>query len=107
MLNTFLWCLQPEGGFRHRNRYQWLPNPCRSLVDEVEVALEICKGADGSVDRREVERKVRALFHSEEGTTVRQNAQVMRQLAIESVGIKGSTYKNMQALVALIKGTWS
>ncbi|BBN09064.1 protein MpUGT19 [Marchantia polymorpha subsp. ruderalis] len=77
---------------------------CRSLVDEVEVALEICKGADGSVDRREVERKVRALFHSEEGTTVRQNAQVMRQLAIESVGIKGSTYKNMQALVALIKG---
>ncbi|KAG6558166.1 hypothetical protein Mapa_000347 [Marchantia paleacea] len=77
---------------------------CRSLVDEVEVALEICKGADGSVDRRELERKVRALFQSEEGTTVRQNAQVMRRLAIRSVGNKGSTYKNMQALVAHIKG---
>ncbi|KAL2631391.1 hypothetical protein R1flu_016077 [Riccia fluitans] len=78
----------------------------RFAVDEIQAGLEIEKDqrGQGLVDRKEVEKKVRALFHSEEGKTARKNALRMREMASRSVAEDGSSYNNIQALVARIRG---
>ncbi|KAL3689245.1 hypothetical protein R1sor_015554 [Riccia sorocarpa] len=78
----------------------------RYAVEEIRVGLQITKDQLGEelVDRKEVERKVRALFHSEEGKAVRKNAREIREMALQTVAENGSSYKNMQALVARIRG---
>ncbi|KAL3689239.1 hypothetical protein R1sor_015548 [Riccia sorocarpa] len=79
----------------------------RFVVDEIQAALEITRDPSGesSVDRKEVETKVRALFQSEEGKQARKNALRIKELALHTVSEKGSTYKNIQALVTRIRGT--
>ncbi|KAL3689225.1 hypothetical protein R1sor_015534 [Riccia sorocarpa] len=78
----------------------------RFVVDEIQAGLEITRDPRGSsVDRREVETKVRALFHSEEGKQPRKNATRIRELALQSVSQNGSSYKNIQALVTRIRGS--
>ncbi|KAL3689237.1 hypothetical protein R1sor_015546 [Riccia sorocarpa] len=79
----------------------------RFVVDEIQAALEITRdpSSQSSVDRKEVETKVRALFHSEEGKQARNNAVRIRELALHSVSENGSSYKNIQALVTRIRGT--
>ncbi|KAG6558154.1 hypothetical protein Mapa_000335 [Marchantia paleacea] len=77
---------------------------CRFLVDEAQVALEVCRGPDQFVGRKEVERAVRALLEGDDGKWARKKALEMRQLIREAVGDNGSSVKNLEALVARIRG---
>ncbi|KAL2622506.1 hypothetical protein R1flu_002711 [Riccia fluitans] len=77
---------------------------CRFIVDEAHVAIEVHRGPGAFVDREEVERSVKALFHTEEGAIVRKRAHEMRDLAAWTVGEKGTTRENIHTLVALIRG---
>ncbi|KAL3689298.1 hypothetical protein R1sor_015607 [Riccia sorocarpa] len=78
----------------------------RFVVGEIQAGLEITRDPRGSsVDRREVETKVRALFQSEEGKQGRKNATRIRELALQSVSQNGSSYRNIQALVTRIRGS--
>ncbi|KAG6546526.1 hypothetical protein Mapa_012075 [Marchantia paleacea] len=79
-----------------------LPN-ARFLVDDVQVAVDISRGPDGFVDRKELEKSVRTLFHSDEGIFVRRNSLRMREMARKAVQENGSSWKNIQALVARIR----
>ncbi|KAL2631397.1 hypothetical protein R1flu_016083 [Riccia fluitans] len=78
----------------------------RFIVEEIQAGLGITKdeSGEGLVDRTEVERKARALLQSEEGKAARKNALRIRELALRSVAVNGSSYNNMQSLVARIRG---
>ncbi|KAL3689234.1 hypothetical protein R1sor_015543 [Riccia sorocarpa] len=77
----------------------------RYAVEEIQVGLQITKDQLGEelVDRKEVERKTRSLFHSEEGKAARKNARQIRELALQTVAENGSSYMNVQALIARIR----
>ncbi|BBN15551.1 protein MpUGT30 [Marchantia polymorpha subsp. ruderalis] len=75
----------------------------RFLVNEVQIAVDISRGPDGFVDRKELEKSVRTLFHSDEGNLVRRNCLMMREMARKAVQENGSSWKNIEALVALIR----
>ncbi|KAL3689236.1 hypothetical protein R1sor_015545 [Riccia sorocarpa] len=79
----------------------------RFVVDEIQAGLEITRDPRGeiSVDRKEVETKVRALFQSEEGKQARNNTKRIRELALQTVSQNGTSYKNIHALVTRIRGT--
>ncbi|KAL2631398.1 hypothetical protein R1flu_016084 [Riccia fluitans] len=78
----------------------------RFVVEEIQAGLGITKdeSGEGFVDRTEVERKARALLQSEEGKAARKNALRIRELALRSVAVNGSSYNNMQSLIARIRG---
>ncbi|KAG6558165.1 hypothetical protein Mapa_000346 [Marchantia paleacea] len=79
---------------------------CRFLVDEAQLALEICPGLlqGGYVDRKQIETSIHSLFHTKEGSALKQRAFEMKQKAREALGENGSSTKNMQALLDLIEG---
>ncbi|KAL3698036.1 hypothetical protein R1sor_012112 [Riccia sorocarpa] len=79
---------------------------CRHLVDGVEISMEVSPGLlpGGLVDRMCVEKSITTLFESEEGLALRNRCLEMKQRAQMSVGAQGSSTRNMEALVALIKG---
>lgn len=85
--------------------YDQLMN-CRFLVDEAQLALEICPGLLqlGYVDRKQIETSIHTLFHTREGSVLKQRALEMKQKAEEALGGNGSSTKNMQALLHLIEG---
>lgn len=69
----------------------------------MQIAVDISRGPDGFVDRKELEKSVRTLFHSDEGNLVRRNCLMMREMARKAVQENGSSWKNIEALVALIR----
>lgn len=75
-------------------------------MDEAQLALEICPGLLqlGYVDRKQIETSIHTLFHTREGSVLKQRALEMKQKAEEALGGNGSSTKNMQALLHLIEG---
>ncbi|BFI34008.1 protein MpUGT22 [Marchantia polymorpha subsp. ruderalis] len=80
------------------------PINSRWLVSEAQAGLEISRERAQVVDRKEVERGVRALFQGDEGRSARKKALEMKQVIREAVGENGSSVRDLEALVALIKG---
>ncbi|KAG6545378.1 hypothetical protein Mapa_013227 [Marchantia paleacea] len=77
---------------------------CRFLVDGAQVALEICKGTHQLVDRKEIETGVRALLQGDEGKATKKKALEMKEVIREAVGENGSSVRNSEALINLIRG---
>ncbi|KAL3697372.1 hypothetical protein R1sor_011448 [Riccia sorocarpa] len=80
---------------------------CRKdpLLGQIQIGIEVPKSYASAdvVDRKDVETKVRALFHSEQGRIARHNVLEYRDLAIRSISQNGSTFNNMKTIVARIR----
>ncbi|KAL3697624.1 hypothetical protein R1sor_011700 [Riccia sorocarpa] len=79
---------------------------CRFVVDELGTGFEVRPGrvAGEFVEKKDVEKAIKTLFHSKEGLMVRERALEMKERAKRSIGKDGSSTKNMQILIAAIKG---
>ncbi|KAG6556467.1 hypothetical protein Mapa_002412 [Marchantia paleacea] len=80
---------------------------CRFLVDEAQLALEICPGllqCGGYVDRKQIEASIHTLFHTEEGSALRRRASEMKLKAEAALGPNGSSTKNVQAVCSMLEG---
>lgn len=73
---------------------------CRFLVDELQAAIEVHKGADGMVSHEEVVRGVRVLMGEPEGDKVRANVGKLRDKMKEAVSKDGSVQRHIIAFLA-------
>ncbi|BBN09084.1 protein MpUGT20 [Marchantia polymorpha subsp. ruderalis] len=79
---------------------------CRFLVEEAQIALEICPGllqGGGYVDRKQIEASIHTLFHTKEGSALRRRVSEMKLKAEAAKGPNGSSTKNLHAVCAKLK----
>lgn len=77
----------------------------RYLVDGARIAVEVCPGVIPGqlVDRKQLESSINTLFRTDEGAALRKRALQMKLKAEETVGPNGSSTKNMQAFLQVIR----
>lgn len=72
---------------------------CRIFVDEWRTGIEIIKGEDGVVDKKEVERVLRALMQGKEGIEMRARAATLQGAARKALDKEGSSISNFKTFV--------
>ncbi|KAJ7539871.1 hypothetical protein O6H91_11G112800 [Diphasiastrum complanatum] len=80
---------------------------CRLMVELLKMGVEAVRGADGIVDRKEVERAVRYVMASKEGIAMRKRAQELGDSAKKAVAAGGSSEANLQAFVRHLQSSTS
>ncbi|KAJ7567144.1 hypothetical protein O6H91_02G133400 [Diphasiastrum complanatum] len=86
---------------------------CRLMVDLLKMGVEAVRGvrgADGILDRKEVERVARCMMASKEGMAMRKRAKELGDLAYRAVASSASSETNLQAFIRHLQSspaTWS
>eukprot|EP00249_Psilotum_nudum_P016484 c25847_g1_i2 orf=107-1594(+) len=76
---------------------------CRLLVDEWKIGMEFQSSKIDTIDKREVEKVVRALMQGEDGGMMRRRAAQFKDAARRAVQKGGSSHRYLEAFMETIK----